>query len=1459
VLAPNGQQPVGQFQVPGTVSSYPVAADPNSGTAFFLSQQGNQTVISAYNLTNFTFQGSQTIPGVEGAAQNLVRWGTNGLAFSTTAGQIFLIQSAICPAQETAELSVLQTGPALAAIGNAVTFTISVTNSGNLTASDVLLYDPLPAGASFLNANPSQGTVQMNNGILIGTLGTIAPNGSAVVTLTITPQEVGILTNTANVATTTVDSDSAQEASTWLTTVSNSSSATQIAQSLLPVNGLILNPIDGKLYATVSGTSSSFGNSIVAIDPCSLQITKCIPVGSDPGALALAQDGRYLYVYLESSASLALVDLQTDAVTLQYQLAASLALIEMFVLPGSADSLLFSQSWTGGTPSDRGVQIITDGVTSPVPAGEALIQPSLATNVFYWYDNTVVPSGVDRVVIIGTNVVSTGAGGLTLDEEPEIRSAGDLLFFSSGELIDPEHMIKLGTFPGLAEPLSEPQPLNQICPDLASGRVYYLVSNGSVGKIEAYSLNTYQLTGTLQINGIVGTPEQLVRWGTNGFAFATTGGQLYSFQASIVPTNQPADLAVAQSAPASAALLSDFTIAVTVTNQGPGSATGVEVYDVLPTGMRFVSASASQGAVSLNGGTLSVSLGSLGAGDAAQVSIFLRPDLVGSSANYVRASANEPDLIMTNNSSWQPIAIATNMFQNIPLAIGGLVYDPSRTMVFATVQGSGAYSNSIIEIDPVTGTIENSLATAFTPAKITISSDSAFLYVGDTQQGIVARVNIEDWTNDLSFSLGDSGPNAGNLAYIVGDFAPLPGHPHSVAASMQTWYGSYDPQVAIFDDGIMRPNILTEAGGGIYYIQASPDASTLYVVNSDANVGYAINPLTFIPYTINSSGIGAAITNLAGYSSDFRIENNLLITDNGQALNLQNYAPQGAFPVSGLVAPDLEENAVFFLAGTSTLTLEAWSTNMVSLLWEMTVPGATGPAYGFTRCGSNMLSFATSANQLLFIDTTELPAAGDLVLSVKTNWAFAGGQLTNTFTILNDGPYIASGVIFTNVLAANSMFITATSTQGTCTDTNGVVTCNLGTMTGGSSVTITVVSSVSYAGSIPLEASISENEPDLYPADENISLSEMIFPPPSVTVSSPSAYRQSGVIADFDIVLASSNAQPVSLYCYTTNGSAVSSVDYLAISETVTIPAGATNTIVPVTIKNSGSVESNVVFYLNVSFSPSAAPIASGTCTLINDNFYGCSVTNTAVAVAPGQITNATFFVTLSGVDSMPGSVEYFTRDGTAVSGIDYLGKAGTLTFPPGVTIQPLSIPVYAAADSNPVKTFYLILANPVNAVLNTSQATATILKLVIGPSQLRSDGQFQFAVNGGIPGQSYVLLASTNLVNWVPISGFLYTNPPVNIYDPQAANYRQRFYRIGPLDLAPAMKLSVNPTDPFNSNQFNAMLYALPGLNLQIQASTNLLTWYPVTNIIGTNSPIYFSAPAPANLPRQFYRGVMP
>ena len=63
---------------------------------------------------------------------------------------------------------------------------------------------------------------------------------------------------------------------------------------------------------------------------------------------------------------------------------------------------------------------------------------------------------------------------------------------------------------------------------------------------------------------------------------------------------------------------------------------------------------------------------------------------------------------------------------------------------------------------------------------------------------------------------------------------------------------------------------------------------------------------------------------------------------------------------------------------------------------------------------------------------------------------------------------------------------------------------------------------------------------------------------------------------------------------------------------------------------------------------------------------------------------------------------------------------------------------------------------------------------------QYLADGRLSLSVFGQV-GHNYTLLASTNLVNWVPILSFACTNATMDVFDPDATNFRARFYRLAP------------------------------------------------------------------------------
>lgn len=82
---------VGNFNASGLM-----VPDSTLNAAFFLGQTSSQVdspnfTIESFNLTNFESTSSITLPNVNGNPLRLIRWGSNGLAFNTDAGQVYLI------------------------------------------------------------------------------------------------------------------------------------------------------------------------------------------------------------------------------------------------------------------------------------------------------------------------------------------------------------------------------------------------------------------------------------------------------------------------------------------------------------------------------------------------------------------------------------------------------------------------------------------------------------------------------------------------------------------------------------------------------------------------------------------------------------------------------------------------------------------------------------------------------------------------------------------------------------------------------------------------------------------------------------------------------------------------------------------------------------------------------------------------------------------------------------------------------------------------------------------------------------------------------------------------------------------------------------------------------------------------------------------------------------------------
>jgi uncharacterized repeat protein (TIGR01451 family) len=109
------------------------------------------------------------------------------------------------------------------------------------------------------------------------------------------------------------------------------------------------------------------------------------------------------------------------------------------------------------------------------------------------------------------------------------------------------------------------------------------------------------------------------------------------------------------------------------------------------------------------------------------------------------------------------------------------------------------------------------------------------------------------------------------------------------------------------------------------------------------------------------------------------------------------------------------------------------------------------------------------------------------------------GNITWTMVVTNNGPSTATGVTITDPMPAGNTFVSATSSQGTCTG-GAILNCTIGTMTAGQSVTITLVTTPSTAGTQTNTVNVSGSRPETNTGNNSatatVEVTPQTFPPP---------------------------------------------------------------------------------------------------------------------------------------------------------------------------------------------------------------------------------------------------------------------------------------------------------------------------------------------------------------------------
>ncbi|MFY9561900.1 MAG: C25 family cysteine peptidase, partial [Terriglobales bacterium] len=237
--------------------------------------------------------------------------------------------------------------------------------------------------------------------------------------------------------------------------------------------------------------------------------------------------------------------------------------------------------------------------------------------------------------------------------------------------------------------------------------------------------------------------------------------------ASILPLQ--ADVGVTVNPGGAVPLGNNLTFTITVTNNGPTTATGVSLTDTLAAGLGFVSATPSQGSCA-GSGPINCTLGSLAGGASATVTVVASAAASGSYANTATVTATQPDLNTGNNSYTAVGIVQSNTCANpAVLGNGGTLSGVVNTYYPATASVTAGTANTTIPVGTARG------------AAATIAAGDLLL-VMQMQDASINSSNNSNYGNGATGAGFTAINNSGNYEFVKAT-GPIAGGAIPIAGS----------------------------------------------------------------------------------------------------------------------------------------------------------------------------------------------------------------------------------------------------------------------------------------------------------------------------------------------------------------------------------------------------------------------------------------------------------------------------------------------------------------------------------------------------------------------------------------------------------------------------------------------------------------------------------------------------
>lgn len=501
-----------------------------------------------------------------------------------------------------------------------------------------------------------------------------------------------------------------------------------------------------------------------------------------------------------------------------------------------------------------------------------------------------------------------------------------------------------------------------------------------------------------------------------------------SSTATSTPGPPQPDMFVMKEGPGAAAPDSDVTYTITLGNASTDAASNVQLTDTLPGTMTFVSLNQDSGPAfsCTTGGTITCDLASFPANGSATFTLVGHiPSGTPSGTDFTNTAQvtadNDPNDI--NNSS-----TTTAIVSAVDVAVDKT--GPANVNAGSDI----AYTITLTNNGP--DTAQNAAFTDTLPPNTTFVS---LTQVNGTPAVCSPLAPGDTGTTGCSIALFGSGQSAQfTLTVEVGNTA-------SVTNTANASTSSFDTNTANDTDSVTTT--------------VTPIADLAVVKSGPASVVAT----TDVTYTVTVTNNGPSDAS------------NVTLTDN---------VPAG----TTFVSANQTSGPTFSCSGTTTIscsiaTLASGATATFEFVMNVDVANA-GPIANTANVSSSTAD-PDSSNNSSTTNTTVTPAPVDLSITkiADHDRVLVGTNITYTITVTNGGPGTATNTTVTDTIPANTTYVSATPSQGTCSGTT-TVTCSLGTLTAGANATITlVVTAPSTPQPVVNTATVSSNETESDPPD----------------------------------------------------------------------------------------------------------------------------------------------------------------------------------------------------------------------------------------------------------------------------------------------------------------------------------------------------------------------------------------